>query len=131
MIRFVARWILALFMIVAGVNHFLTSALYVGMMPPWVPEPEILHRIAGGAEVLGGLGLLIPAVRRAASWGLILLLVAVFPANLHAALTGEMPGVDVAPWVLWARLPFQAVFIGWAWWVGRSAAEGRGAPSSN
>ncbi len=111
------RWILAVFFVVAGLNHFRSSAIYLGMMPPWLPAPEAMNAISGLAECLGGLGLLVASVRRLAGWGLIVLLVAVFPANLHVALQGHMPGTDFSPATLWWRLPFQAVFIVWVAWV--------------
>ena len=115
----IARWVLALFFIVAGVNHFLAPEIYLGMMPAWLPFKEAANVISGIAEILGGLGLLIPRFRRAAAWGLIALLIAIFPANLHVALQGSMPGLDQAPaWLLWLRLPFQVVFVAWVWWVG-------------
>jgi uncharacterized membrane protein len=113
----VARWILAIFFIAAGANHFRMPATYLGMMPSWLPWPATMNGIAGAAESLGGLGLLLPPVRRPAGWGLIALLAAVFPANLHVALLGHMPGFNFSPAVLWLRLPFQAVFIAWVWWV--------------
>jgi uncharacterized membrane protein len=117
------RWILALFFIAAGANHFRMPQTYLGMMPGWLPWPSTLNVIAGMAEMLGGLGLLLPPVRRPAGWGLIALLAVVFPANVHVALQGHMPGFDFSPTVLWLRLPFQALFIAWVWWV----ALGRGA----
>ncbi len=121
-----ARWVLALFMIVAGVNHFLAPEIYLGMMPAWLPAKEAANLISGAAEILGGLGLLIPALRRAAAWGLIALLLAVFPANVQVALNGHMPGLESAsPALLWLRLPFQAVFIGWTWWVGLAPTSSR------
>ena len=113
------RWLLAVFFVVAGVNHFRTPEIYFGMMPPWLPWPAALNAIAGGAEILGGVGLLVPQTRRLAGGGLIALLIAVFPANVHVALEGRMPGTDFSPLVLWARLPFQAVFVAWVWWVAR------------
>jgi uncharacterized membrane protein len=114
-----ARWVLALFFIIAGVNHFLAPEIYLGMMPAWLPFKDAANVISGAAEILGGTGLLIPRFRRAAAWGLIALLVAIFPANLQVALQGSMPGLDNAPaWLLWMRLPFQFVFIAWVWWVG-------------
>jgi uncharacterized membrane protein len=113
----IARWLAAIFFVVAGANHFRSPEIYLGMMPPWLPWPEALNYISGAAEVLGGLGLLWSPVRRLAGWGLILLLIAVFPANVHVALQGEMPGLQVSPLTLWLRLPFQAVFIAWVWWV--------------
>jgi uncharacterized membrane protein len=120
-----ARWILALFFLAAGANHFRMPETYLGMMPAWLRWPETFNGIAGAAEMLGGLGLLVPPVRRLAGWGLVALLLAVFPANVHVALLGRMPGFNFSPAVLWLRLPFQAVFIGWVWWV----ALRRGAPA--
>ena len=111
------RWILAVFFVVAGANHFRSPAIYLGMMPPWLPAPEAMNAIAGIAECLGGIGLLVPPVRRLAGWGLIALLAAVFPANVHVALQGQMPGTNFSPAVLWLRLPFQAIFVAWVWWV--------------
>ena len=113
----VSRWILALFFVVAGANHFRMPQTYLGMMPAWLPWLRTLNAIAGIAEILGGLGLLVPATRRVAGWGLLVLLVAIFPANLHVALMGHMPGFQIAPAILWLRLPFQAVFLAWVWWV--------------
>lgn len=114
----IARWVLALFMIVAGVNHFISPAIYLGMMPAWLPFPHAANLISGAAEIAGGLGLLLPHFRRAAAWGLIALLIAVFPTNVHVSLQGHMTGLDAPPWVLWLRLAFQPVFIAWVWWTG-------------
>jgi uncharacterized membrane protein len=116
-VRKIFRFLLAAFFVVAGLNHFRMPATYLAMMPEWVPAPYAMNIISGGCEVLGGAGILIPRLRIAAGWGLIALMVAVFPANLHAALLGRMPGFSVSPTVLWLRLPFQAVFIAWIAWV--------------
>jgi len=91
------------------------------MMPAWLPAPAALVQISGVAEMLGGAGVLLAATRRFAAWGLILLLVAVFPANLGVALHG-WPGENIPGWVLWCRLPFQALFI---WWVYRVYLAGK------
>jgi uncharacterized membrane protein len=109
------QWIVGLLFAAAGANHFLMPKPYLSLMPSYLPAHAAFVQISGVAEILGGLGVLLASTRRFAAWGLILLLVAVFPANLNAALNG-WPGVDVPGWVLWARLPFQAVFI---WWVYR------------
>lgn len=116
-VRSLLRWIIALFFVAAGLNHFRTSELYLGMMPAWVPAPTIVNAIVGLAEMAGGLALLFAPTRRLAGWGLIVLLIAIFPANVHAAPLGRMPGWDVSPLVLWLRLPLQAVFIAWVWWT--------------
>jgi len=103
-------WLVGIFFIVAGAIHFVSPASYLAMMPPWLPLPGLLVAVSGVAEIAGGLGVLIGRFRRRAAWGLILLLVAVFPANVHVALHG-WPGTGFPPWVLWLRLPFQGVFV--------------------
>lgn len=112
------RWLLAVFFIGAGLNHFRDPAVYLSMMPPWIPWPELLQKIAGAAEISGGIGVLIPRFRRAAAWGLLALLLAIFPANLHLALNGwPAAPTPIAGWILWARLPLQLVFGAWVWWT--------------
>jgi uncharacterized membrane protein len=112
----VSRWLLALFFIAAGVNHFIRHEVYTPIVPPWLPWPEALVLLSGIAEVAGGVGLLFRATRRAAGLGLIALLVAVFPANVYAALHGMNLGSWQVPvWVLWLRLPLQAAMIGWVY----------------
>ncbi|QTN32387.1 DoxX family protein [Akkermansiaceae bacterium] len=110
--RTLSRILLAIAFIAAGANHFRDPATYLSMMPPWLPFHETLNLISGAAEIAGGVGLLLPKFRNAAGIGLILLLIAIFPANIHIALNG-WPGMDIPRWVLWARLPFQLLFIAW------------------
>ena len=105
--------------IVAGVPHFTSPEFYLPMMPPYLPAHMELIYISGFFEVVGGLGLLLPATRRYAGWGLIALLVAVFPANIHMLVNevyiGDMPQEK---WLLWARMPFQLVFALGVLWAG-------------
>ena len=122
--RVALRWVLALFFVAAGLNHFRAPEVYLGMMPPWLPWPVAMNAISGAAEALGGIGLLVPATRRLAAWALIALLIAVFPANVHVALQGQMPGFAFSPAVLWARLPLQAVLMAAVWWVARAKSRG-------
>jgi len=113
--RTISRWVLTVFMVGAGVNHFLVPATYVAMMPSALPAHELLVYVSGVAEILGGLGLILPATRRLAAWGLIALLIAVFPANLNMALNHLPLGTHVLPtWALWGRLPLQLLMIWWA-----------------
>ena len=111
------RVLLAFFFIAAGANHFRTPEIYLGMMPLWLPAPTLMNTLSGAAEILGGVGLLIGFTRRAAGWGLIALLIAVFPANIHVALQGHMPGTHFSPTTLWWRLPFQPLLIAAVWWA--------------
>lgn len=117
-LRHFSRLVLALLFVGAGVLHFVRPEPYLRIMPPYLPAHLQLVYISGAAEILGGLGLLLPATRRLAGWGLILLLVAVFPANIYMLQT-HGAGLSVPLWALWLRLPLQAVLIAWVWWVRR------------
>ena len=108
------RWLLGMCFVAAGINHFIAPRLYLAIMPPALPWPLALIYISGAAEIVGGIGVLVPPTRKLAAWGLIILLIAVFPANLYATFHGLG---SVAPWILWARLPFQLVFIAWVYWT--------------
>ncbi len=117
---------LGVFFVVAGVNHFLSQDFYVPMMPPYLPAHLELVYVSGVFEILGGILALVPRTHALAGWGLIALLMAIFPANIHMALSPELlPDMSTA--ALYARLPFQAVFVAWAYWATR-AEVGEPAP---
>jgi uncharacterized membrane protein len=121
--RTISRWVLTMVMVGAGINHFASPEPYVGMMPAQLPAPWALVYVSGIAEILGGLGLILPATRRLAAWGLIALFIAVFPANLNMAMNHLPLGARHVPaWALWARLPLQLVLI---WWASRFARRER------
>lgn len=123
--RRVARGAFALFMIAAGVSHFVNPEFFLGIVPPWLPAPGALVAVSGAAEVVAGIGVLLPRFRRAAGLFAIAVLLAVFPANVWMAVDLSIwPEVPV--WARWARLPFQFVFIWWAWVVTRDPAESSG-----
>ncbi len=111
-----ARVLLAVIFIAAGSLHFTIPGVYVKIMPPYLPWHLALVYISGAAEILGGLGLLVPETRHAAGWGLVALLIAVMPANLYMA-TSHMaaPGIMGQNWAQWLRLPLQLPLIYWAW----------------
>lgn len=111
----------ALFFCVMGVLHFVRVDDFVAVMPDWLPAHRELVWISGVAELAGGLGLLHPKTRPWAAWGLVLLLVAVFPANVNMALHDIPLGGGEPPprWILWLRLPFQIPLIALAWWYTR------------
>ena len=123
-IKTILRWVLTVFFVAAGANHFINPAPYVAMMPAALPAPWALVYISGVAEILGGLGLILPATRRLAAWGLIALLVAVFPANLNMAINHLPLGSKTLPaWALWGRLPLQLVLIAWVAWYARAERD--------
>ena len=107
------RWLLAIAMIAVGVLHFVRPSGFVKIVPPQLPAPLALVMISGFFEIAGGVGILIPRVRRAAGIGLVALYVAVFPANIYMT----MHETELPKWALYARLPFQIVFIALALWV--------------
>ena len=111
-------WVMSAFYVLGGVYHLVNPGFYLPMMPPYLPWHRELVFISGVAEIVLGIAVLIPSLRRRAALGIIALLIAVFPANLHIAmndvpLAGATEGAGIWNWV---RLPFQAVFIAWAWW---------------
>jgi uncharacterized membrane protein len=102
----------------AGVFHFVETGSYLKIMPPWIPWHLAMVYISGAAEIAGGIGLLIPGLRRAAAWGLVALLIAVFPANIYMAVNNVQITTNPIPAVLlWARLLLQAVLIWWVLWA--------------
>ena len=111
-------WVMAAFYVFAGVMHFVRPDVYLPMMPPYLPWPGPLVFLSGVAEIALGLAILVPRLRPVAAWGIILLLIAVFPANIHIALNnvplfGNPEGAGIWNWV---RLPMQGVLALWAWW---------------
>ena len=116
------RVLMGVLYVVAGSAHFVATRAYERMVPSYLPAPHELVLLSGAAEIAGGLGVLIPGRRRAAAWGLVCLLVAVFPANLWMAQHPELsPGVPL--WLLWLRLPLQLPLIWWAWKYTKPEAE--------
>lgn len=100
--------------VAAGINHFVHPAMYLHIMPPWLPAHHLLVWVSGAAEILLGLLLLLPFSRRLAAWGIICLLVAVFPANVQMALNFWRQN-HPALWMALARLPLQGLLIWWAY----------------
>jgi uncharacterized membrane protein len=117
------RFALALMFVSTGVAHFLPRGRteMVRMVPPGLPRPDLLVTVTGIFELLGALGLLVPGLVRASAYALIALLVALFPANVHAARMRLMVvGRPAMP--LTMRLPLQLVWISALWWVAHVGA---------
>jgi uncharacterized membrane protein len=116
-LRTVSLFVLALFYVAAGVRHFTNPGFYLSIVPPVLPFPLAIVYVSGVVEIALGALVLVPRVRRLAAWCLIALLVAVFPANLYMWWANvPFDGQPVSPIFHAIRLPFQAVFIAWAYW---------------
>ncbi|MCA9718561.1 MAG: DoxX family protein [Myxococcales bacterium] len=122
-VKSVLRVLLAALVGAAGVAHFVTPGFFVSIMPAALPWHLELVYLSGVFELLGALGLLIPATRRAAAWGVLALFIAVYPANINHALHPETSATpDAAPWVLWLRVALQLLLFAWAYWMTRPDA---------
>jgi uncharacterized membrane protein len=115
------RWVyspagVAILFIGSGILHFVRPAPYAGIVPYALPHPLLLVYVSGLAELAGGIGVLIPQVRILAGRGLILLLIAVFPANVQMLVSAR--AANAPHWweaILWLRLPVQVLLIAWVW----------------
>jgi uncharacterized membrane protein len=105
--------IMAVMYIAAGAYHFINPRLYKKIIPPQIPFPSAAVGISGAAEILFGAGLLFDNIRVYAAWGIILLLIAVFPSNIYMAISGKFKAIPL--WLRLLRLPLQFVLIWWAW----------------
>ena len=117
-IQTVLRWLLALAYGYAGYLHLVRPAPFLAITPPWVPQPELVVAATGVAELLGAIGLMIPATRKAAGWGLALYALCVWPANIHHAFANiAIGGETLSWWYHGPRLALQPVIIWWALWA--------------
>jgi uncharacterized membrane protein len=100
----------------AGLMHFVIPGRYASIMPPWMPYQMEAVYLSGVCEIAGGLGILIPSLRRAAGLGLIALLIAVFPANIQMLVNSMGSHTSTAYQILlWLRLALQPLLIVWVW----------------
>ena len=107
-------YLMSLLYIAAGINHFIHPTFYLKIIPNGLPQHEALNYISGMCEIIFGI-LLIPLfTRRIAAWLIIILLVAIYPANIQMFLDYLQRG-DPNLWITIIRLPIQIVLIWWAW----------------
>ena len=111
----ISLYIMAVWYILAGANHFVNPKFYLRIMPPYIPWHKAMIYISGAAEISLGSLLLCPPFSTLGAWGIIALLIAIFPANVYH-LTSAKPGKGIPIWALYLRIPFQGVLILWAWW---------------
>jgi len=114
----ILKWVYGVLFALAGVNHFMHTDFYLSIMPPYLPWHLTLVYASGISEIALGVGLLFRSTQRIAAWGMIALIVAVTPANLHMAVHAELYP-RFSPAALWIRLLLQVVLIAWAYWYVR------------
>ncbi len=112
----ILKWLFGIVFVLGGINHFLNPDFYLRMMPPYLPWHLFLVYLSGVFEIALGALLLIPKFSRLAAWGLIALLIAVFPANIYMAMNTEL-FPEFNPILIWLRLPLQLLMIAWAYWL--------------
>ena len=111
----VTRYLCGAFYVIAGVRHFTHEHFYLKMMPPFVPAHRPMVWASGVAEIALGIGLCFGLTQVYAAWGLVALLVAVFPANVYMLQVAPERFSKIPRWILIMRLPLQGVLIAWAW----------------
>ena len=126
----IGKWTFGVLFVAAGIGHFVAPDVYVRIMPPYLPFHRPLVLLSGAIEIILGVLLLIPWCPRLAAWGLIALLIAIFPANIYLYQHQEI--LRASPIVHLLRLPMQGVLILWAYAYTRksplpSDALGKGA----
>jgi len=124
MLKFISRCLLGALFVAAGLYHFINPDFYLKIMPPYLPWHLFLVYLSGLFEVALGIAVLIPKFTRMAAWGLIALLIAVFPANVHMALHPQLYP-DLPALGLWLRLPLQVLFIAWVYWHTRPVVRAK------
>ena len=107
--------LMSIFYVGVGIKHFTNPMWFIKIVPPILPYKLSLVYISGFLEILFGILILFPTTRYIAAWGLILLLIAVFPANIYLAMTNGA-ALNTTPLIAWGRLPFQFIFIAIAYW---------------
>jgi uncharacterized membrane protein len=114
-IKVILKYLLAASFVLAGLNHFISTDFYLKIMPPYLPWHLPLVYFSGIVEIALGALLLIPRLTRVAAWGLIALLIAVFPANIYMALNHELYSAYSVT-ALWLRLPLQIMLMACVYW---------------
>ena len=114
-LEFASIIIMSVFYVGIGIKHFTNPMWFIKIVPPILPYKLSLVYISGFFEILFGILILFPTTRYIAAWGLIFLLIAVFPANIYLAITNGA-ALNTTPLVAWGRLPFQFIFIAIAYW---------------
>ena len=115
---------MSVFYVFAGINHFIHPAMYIAVVPSYLPSPAALVLISGIAEILGGIGVLMPdgfvfpRIRAFSAWGIVLMLMVFLLVHINMCLhPDQFPALPL--WAIWIRLPLQIPLIAWAWYYTR------------
>lgn len=106
-------YVMASLYFLAGINHFRSPRIYQKIIPPYLPNPKLINSLSGLAEIILGIGLCFPLTSQFSAWGIIALLIAIFPANLYM-LQNEKAALGLPKWLRLLRLPLQGILIYWA-----------------
>lgn len=107
-------YVMSVIYILAGLNHFRVPKIYLTIMPPYIPYPELMVFISGLVEVVLGAALLWPPTQSLAAWGIVALLIALLPPHIHMIQNRQNWSI-IPVWALWLRLPLQGVLVLWAY----------------
>lgn len=107
-------YVMAVLYLLAGINHFRKSELYLKIIPPFLPNKKFINELSGLLEIMFGVYLLIPIFSSLAAWSIMILLVLLLPANIYM-LTNEKASLGLPKWLLWLRIPIQFLLILWAY----------------
>lgn len=111
-------YLMAFLYLLAGINHFISPESYLPIIPEYLPNPDLINILAGVAEIILGIGLLIPNTRKVAAWGVVLMLIAFIPSHVYFIQIGSCleGGICTPEWIGWVRLIIiQPLLIAWAW----------------
>ena len=121
-LKLIGLYLMAAFYLFTGVSHLLKTEGFIKVIPPFLPWPYAIAILSGVAEIFLAIGLLPKKTRRWAAWGIIALLICVFPANVYMYLARDTKFTEFPAWALLIRLPLQIVLIAWAYVYSRAAS---------
>lgn len=117
-VREIGKYLMAIFYFLGGINHFVQPEFYLPLIPEYLPDKVSLNIIAGIAEILGAIGLIIPQTKKIAAWGIFTMLIAFIPSHIYFIQIGSCleGGLCVSEWIGWIRLILiHPLLIWWAW----------------
>lgn len=119
MIKIGFKYLLVVFFVLGGVNHFLSPEFYLPMMPPYIPAHEFMVALSGATEIIAGIMLAIPKTAKWGAWFIIAHLLIFFTVHIYMIQEASTTFADLPLAFLWIRIPLQFLFIAWAFWFTR------------